>query len=217
MNHPSLTTQPSAGDLYPDTVSAVPATTAKEWMSGRNVQPNMMSMQAGHAAANASTMHSVATAAATQKKLNGGPAPAATVPNDRNDSNRLLTNGNANAATKLIMTNGGADKDTKHQHQQTLNNNNSECNKENDNKYDNNSKKFAFLAQQTIPDYRSQAVSYSTWSDGRFSIIIGLVISAATDGQMPEDVQQSEHEIPPAAGDLRPPGRQQQGHRQSAE
>lgn len=156
----------STGDLYPDTVSAVPATTAKEWLLGRNVQPNMMCMQpAGHAAPDAApATHTIAAPAAPTKKLNGGPAaapPATTLAhNERNDSNRLLSNGHANAAAaKLIMTNGGADSKDNKQHQQQQLNNNSECNKENDNKYDNNSKKFAFLAQQTIPDYRSQAVS----------------------------------------------------------
>ncbi len=34
-------------DLYPDTVSDIPATTADEWLSGRNAQPIMMSMQTG--------------------------------------------------------------------------------------------------------------------------------------------------------------------------
>lgn len=34
-------------DIYPDTLSNVPAITAKEWMSGRNVQPILMSLQTG--------------------------------------------------------------------------------------------------------------------------------------------------------------------------
>lgn len=34
-------------DLYPDTVSDIPATSAEEWLSGRNPQPIMMSMQTG--------------------------------------------------------------------------------------------------------------------------------------------------------------------------
>lgn len=139
------------GDLYPDTVSAVPATTAKEWMQGRNVQPNMMSMQTGHAV-------DAASLAASKKSCNNNVAPAS----GQNDSNKMTNGGTAKAET--IKLNGNSDEKVASK-QQTDNNNmhnnhQNECNKENDNKYDNNSKKFAFLAQQTIPDYRSQAVSH---------------------------------------------------------
>lgn len=146
------------GDIYPDTVSDVPATTAKEWMQGRNVQPNMMSMQTGHAvdAANIIVVPSA-------KKLCTVNSNITTTTTTTTDSNKILTNGNNGItdgqlhSTKLIQSNPSVGKEAKLL--PNGNNNNEECNKENDNKYDNNSKKFAFLAQQTIPDYRPQTVS----------------------------------------------------------
>lgn len=38
-------------DLYPDTLSSLPATTVTEWLQGRNVQPILVSMQTGQSVA----------------------------------------------------------------------------------------------------------------------------------------------------------------------
>ncbi|XP_037043221.1 coronin-1C-like isoform X2 [Bradysia coprophila] len=104
-------------DLYPDTVSDIPATNAQEWLSGRNAQPIMMSMQTGK---------SIMLKNNKQQKHDNKQST-----NDSNYNNNL---------------------------KQVHNGNNG--NNENDNqKYDNNSKKFAFLAQQTIPDYRPQQIN----------------------------------------------------------
>lgn len=64
--------------------------------------------------------------------------------NANNDNNKLHNDTNYNSQNKV----NGSESDI------TTGNN-----KENDQKYDNNSMKFAFLAQQTIPDYRTQTVS----------------------------------------------------------
>lgn len=114
-------------DLYPDTLADIPATTAKEWLQGRNVQPIMMSMQTGQ---NILAVHNN-NAMKKQRNTN-------------NDNNKLHNDSNYNMQNKV----NGSDSDI------TTGNN-----KENDQKYDNNSMKFAFLAQQTIPDYRTQTVS----------------------------------------------------------
>lgn len=126
-------------------------------MQGRNVQPNMMSMQTGHA------VDAATIVVPSAKKLctnNVGPATATTT----TDSNKMMTNGNGPVDGKhqhnaQLIQSQVVGKEAKLQPQINGNHNNEECNKENDNKYDNNSKKFAFLAQQTIPDYRPQTVS----------------------------------------------------------
>lgn len=96
-------------DLYPDTASMTPATTSKEWMVGRNVQPILMSMQTGE------NVEDVVT-----KKLTNGVKKSASI--------------------KSILT-------VEQDKQKTL---------ERKKSVDNNSKKFAFLAEETVPDYRSQ-------------------------------------------------------------
>lgn len=115
------------GDLYPDTAANVPAITAKEWFQGLNAQPIMMSMQTGQKNINELTNKSKQTHNSNlNRKL-------------LNDSNYNIHNNNNNTNNNLNNMNGV------------------NKNKENEIKnFDNNSKKFAFLAQQTIPDYRSQ-------------------------------------------------------------
>lgn len=109
-------------DLYPDTLSDIAATSLKEWLQGRNVQPIMMSMQTGQ---------NIMTAIIKKQC------------NNSDNNNKLINDSNYN----IHMNNNGT------------NGVNGLNNKENDQKYDNNSMKFAFLAQQTIPDYRTQTVS----------------------------------------------------------
>lgn len=111
-------------DIYPDTVSDTPATTAKEWLQGRNVQPIMLSMQTGQ-------LVELVNKNKQNQQQNG-------INNRKlmNDSNYNINNNN---------------------HLNNVNGNGHNKNKENDHKKcDNNTKKFAFLAQQTIPDYRPQ-------------------------------------------------------------
>lgn len=122
----------STVDLYPDTLAGIPATTAKEWLQGRNVQPIMLSMQTGQ---NILSIHNNNNN--TMKKQRN-------TSSTNNDNNKLHNDSNYNMQNK---TNGS---------ESDINTGN---NKENDQKYDNNSMKFAFLAQQTIPDYRTQTVS----------------------------------------------------------
>lgn len=120
----------STVDLYPDTLADIPATTSKEWLQGRNVQPIMLSMQTGQ---NILAVHNNNT---MKKQRN--------ICNTNNDNNKLHNDSNYNMQS---MVNGS---------ESDINTGN---NKENDQKYDNNSMKFAFLAQHTIPDYRTQTVS----------------------------------------------------------
>lgn len=95
-------------DIYPDTLSNIPSTTAKEWLSGRNVQPNLMSLQTG-------------------------------------------LNINSNEDVKLIPV--------KDKHNGINGSNNRSNDNDINEKKDNNTKKFEFLSQQTIPDYRPQAIT----------------------------------------------------------
>lgn len=117
-------------DLYPDTLADIPATTAKDWLQGRNVQPIMLSMQTGQ---NILAIHNNNT---MKKQRNTS--------TNNNDNNKLHNDSNYNMQNNV----NGTESDI-----------NTGNNKENDQKYDNNSMKFAFLAQQTIPDYRTQTVS----------------------------------------------------------
>lgn len=125
---------PSA-DLYPDTLSDVPSSTVKDWMNGRNIQPNLVSLHNGEAI---EMSHSIVS---IKKRSNG------------NDNHKLLNNDQhyTSSTTKLNGNKLFCKRDA--QIETT-----DENHKENDQqRYDNNSMKFAFLAQQTIPDYRPQA------------------------------------------------------------
>lgn len=110
-------------DLYPDALASIAATTAKEWLMGRNVQPILMSLQTGHSVLDV-----------PNKKLCNG-----MIQHKENDlSNGITNNGNDNndeiRCRKYSDRSDKSDKGTS----------------------DNISRKFAFLAQQTIPDYRTQ-------------------------------------------------------------
>lgn len=95
-------------DLFPDTLSGQPATNCKDWLSGRNVQPILMSLQTG------------------QMILD--------VPNKKLFSKKSNTAGN-NGESRKYSANKNSEKDN--------------------NIADNNTKKFAFLAQSTTIDYRT--------------------------------------------------------------
>lgn len=96
-------------DLYPDTASMTPATTCKEWLLGRNVNPILMSMQTGE------NIYDVVA-----KKLTNGVKKSASI--------------------KSCIA-------LEEEKKKTI---------ERKKSVDNNSKKFAFLAESTVPDYRTQ-------------------------------------------------------------
>lgn len=104
-------------DIYPDSLSDVPATSAKEWLSGRNVQPNLISMQTGQ---------------------NIDPKQGHLHKSKNKESQHNGTNG--------VHHNGSAGDDEKSDEVYRM-------------KKDNNTKKFEFLSQQTVPDYRPQAIT----------------------------------------------------------
>ncbi|XP_035786504.1 coronin-1A-like isoform X1 [Anopheles albimanus] len=176
-------------DLYPDTVANVPAIGAKEWFSGRNVSPIMMSMKTGESIMDV-----------TNSKLNRSSSTNEAVKVQRTHSIHHLTNGNAtvNGTTNGMNgshhvgpvanngnINGNSINGNQQQQQQqqghygqnltngtttihsTIGTNRLSINKENEQqqqhqldnrKLDNNTKKFAFLSQPTIPDYRPQTI-----------------------------------------------------------
>ncbi|XP_049542318.1 coronin-1C-like isoform X2 [Anopheles darlingi] len=176
-------------DLYPDTVANVPAIGAKEWFSGRNVSPIMMSMKTGESIA----------LDVTNSKLNRSSSTTESVKVQRTHSIHHLTNGNTtvNGTTNGMngshhlgpaANNGNINGNTINGNQQpqqqqghygqnltngtttihsTIGTNRLSINKENEQqqqhqldnrKLDNNTKKFAFLSQPTIPDYRPQTI-----------------------------------------------------------
>ncbi|XP_053677075.1 coronin-1C-like [Anopheles nili] len=156
-------------DLYPDTLANVPAIGAKEWFQGRNVSPILMSLKTGESILETS---------------NGKPNRNSMVETkvQRTQSIHLLngnqTNVNNNTTNGSAVTpasNGLCGTDRSHQQNGTFGSNLSNgnnhtmsakqqhtTNKENEvldnRKLDNNTKKFAFLSQPTIPDYRPQTI-----------------------------------------------------------
>ncbi|XP_031631140.1 coronin-2B-like isoform X2 [Contarinia nasturtii] len=148
-------------DLYPDTAANVPAISAKEWFKGRNVQPIMMSM------------------------VNKLPKNANDITNAKNKQNEQQHQNQHHQQQQQQQHHHQQQQQQQQKHQQHTNeqptsierkyekmvdsnyNLNIKSNmnglnkhKDNDNKLNscdnNNTRKFAFLAQQTIPDYRSQ-------------------------------------------------------------
>lgn len=136
--------------MYPDTAANVPAISSKEWFKGRNVQPIMMSMEnkqpkMTNDVTNAKykqneqqkqqqhQQHQQHQHQHQQQQINEQPV----------QERKLIIDSNYNMNIKSNMN--GLNK-----------------HKDNDNKLkgcdNNNTRKFAFLAQQTIPDYRPQAV-----------------------------------------------------------
>lgn len=83
-------------------------------------------------------------------------------------------------------------------------------NKENDSKKcDNNIKKFAFLAQSTIPDYRPQVTRRFAYIYSSQLIHSNLHLGG---GKKPKDNDQSKYKIPSIASDIWSSGREYQGH-----
>lgn len=135
-------------DLYPDTLANVPAIGVKEWLLGRNVQPMLLSMKTGESVLDTTTQKSRPESKTiighhNNSKLNilsshhGGVNGNS---NHNNSSNGTAINGNYTNGTPIP---------------------NGKNNKENEidnRKFDNNTKKFAFLSQPTIPDYRPQTI-----------------------------------------------------------
>ena len=163
-------------------------------------------------------------------------------------ANGNQTNGGTNTNGHTVSISNGTDKNHQQQQQQQQqqnggnygsnltngnNNNNNHSisvkqqhnslNKENEQldnrKSDNNTKKFAFLSQPTIPDYRPQTVS-------KQGLILRILIVNSTHfspspfadyREKPENVHQPEYKVSPAAGNLWAADDQPQGHCQPAE
>lgn len=66
---------------------------------------------------------------------------------------------------------------------------------------DNNSKKFAFLSQQTIPDYRPQQVNIKKKKKIALSINLHY-IHFAVDRKKSKNINKSKYEIPPIASHI---------------
>lgn len=122
-------------DIYPDTAANVPAIAAKEWFQGRNVPPKLMAMDGNN---NNNDVN-----VALRNKLNQQQSKTDVIVSpkhvERKSNSELITNLNVN----VKATNG-------------INNKNNNDDDDDNKTRDNNSKKFAFLSQQTIPDYRPQ-------------------------------------------------------------
>ncbi|XP_049298037.1 coronin-1C-like isoform X10 [Anopheles funestus] len=153
-------------DLYPDTLANVPAIGAKEWFQGRNVSPVLMSMKTGESimmeVSNGKTNRS-----STESKIqrthsihlaNGNQTNGGT--NTNGHTAITITNGTErnhqqNGTYGSNLTNGNNHSLSIKQQQHSLNKENELDNRKMDN---NNTKKFAFLSQPTIPDYRPQTI-----------------------------------------------------------
>ncbi|XP_055610581.1 coronin-1A-like [Uranotaenia lowii] len=148
-------------DLYPDTLADMPAIGAKEWFQGRNVQPILRSMKTGesiveaatnkksrpelsrslssHHHNNSSSKHNVLSSSNHHSGTNGLNHNSSSNNNATNGSSTINGNNYTNGTT---ITNGKNNKENEHDNR----------------KVDNNSKKFAFLSQPTVPDYRPQTI-----------------------------------------------------------
>ncbi|XP_058837542.1 coronin-1C-like isoform X2 [Topomyia yanbarensis] len=138
-------------DLYPDTLANIPAIGAKEWFQGRNVQPILRSMKTGESIVETASQKNRTESRTSIVGLNNKHILNSHHGNHNgthNNSHSNITNGTANNGN---YTNGGSVGPMV----------NGKSNKENEidnRKLDNNTKKFAFLSQPTIPDYRSQTI-----------------------------------------------------------
>lgn len=144
-------------DLYPDTLADIPAIGAKEWFQGRNVQPTLRSMKTGESILDTTT----------SQKTRSTEGKYATIHHTSSKHNVLNNhhgnhNGNSNNHSHSNGTNGTTVNSNNYTNGVTPLSNGGKNNKENEidnRKFDNNTKKFAFLSQPTIPDYRPQAVT----------------------------------------------------------
>lgn len=134
-------------DVYPDTAANIPAITATEWFQGRNAQPIMMLMETKQP-------KMVNDVQNTKYKQN----------NEHQHQHHYQSNQTTPPIeSKLTIIDSNYNLNIK------SNLNGLNKHKDNDNNKmakscDNNSKKFAFLAQQTIPDYRPQQVNVHEFS-----------------------------------------------------
>lgn len=143
-------------DLYPDTLADIPAIGAKEWFQGRNVQPTLRSMKTGESILDTTT----------SQKTRSTESKYATIHHTSSKHNVLNNhhgnhNGNSNNHSHSNGTNGTTVNSNNYTNGVTPLSNGGKNNKENEidnRKFDNNTKKFAFLSQPTIPDYRPQAI-----------------------------------------------------------
>nr|XP_040227643.2 coronin-1A-like isoform X2 [Anopheles coluzzii] len=163
-------------DLYPDTLANLPAIGAKEWFQGRNVSPILMSMKTGE------SIMEVSNGKSNRNSIESKIQRTHSI----HLANGNQTNGGTNTNGHTVSISNGTDKNHQQQQQQQQNggnygsnltngnnNNNNHSisvkqqqhnslNKENEQldnrKSDNNTKKFAFLSQPTIPDYRPQTI-----------------------------------------------------------
>ncbi|XP_061501586.1 coronin-1A isoform X2 [Anopheles gambiae] len=161
-------------DLYPDTLANLPAIGAKEWFQGRNVSPILMSMKTGE------SIMEVSNGKSNRNSIESKIQRTHSI----HLANGNQTNGGTNTNGHTVSISNGTDKNHQQQQQQqnggnygsnltngNNNNNNhtisvkqqhNSLNKENEQldnrKSDNNTKKFAFLSQPTIPDYRPQTI-----------------------------------------------------------
>lgn len=174
-------------DLYPDTACNVPAISAKEWFQGRNVSPKLMSMSDG--------------------VINAIENPVSVNIDIKNRINLQHQEKAQHIQSQTII-------ERKQTYNSNVKNTNGiSKNKENeDNKFcDNNSKKFAFLSQQTIPDYRTQVnLSLQCTLMERFCCqhLSHMHIISADDWEKSENIDQSKYEIPSVESDLRTSGTQ---------
>lgn len=136
--------------MYPDTAANIPAIKSKEWFQGRNVQPIMMSMVNGETKLKVVDSENVKYNRKDTQQLPQQPhqpqqqqPPLHQTPISVERKITIESNYAYNIKSNL----NGFNK---------LKENDNKINKSCDN---NNSKKFAFLAQQTIPDYRPQQVT----------------------------------------------------------
>ncbi|XP_035912128.1 coronin-1C-like isoform X3 [Anopheles stephensi] len=169
-------------DLYPDTLANVPAIGAKEWFQGRNVSPILMSMKTGESIMEVSNGKS--NRSSTESKIqrthsihlaNGNQTNGGT--NTNGHTGLSISNGtdrshqqqqqqthqqqqhhhhqNGTYGSNLTNGNNNHPLSVKQQQQHSINKENELLDNR---KMDNNTKKFAFLSQPTIPDYRPQTI-----------------------------------------------------------
>ncbi|XP_052895224.1 coronin-1C-like isoform X2 [Anopheles moucheti] len=150
-------------DLYPDTLANVPAIGAKEWFQGRNISPVLMSMKTGESITEVS--NGKTNRSSTESKIQR--THSIHLANGNQTNGGTNTNGHtaiSNGTDRIYQQNGtyGSNLTNGNNHPLSIKQQQHSLNKENElldnRKMDNNTKKFAFLSQPTIPDYRPQTI-----------------------------------------------------------
>ncbi|XP_055629932.1 coronin-1A-like isoform X2 [Toxorhynchites rutilus septentrionalis] len=137
-------------DLYPDTLADVPAIGAKEWYQGRNAQPLLRSMKTGESILEAASHKTRSESKSTNSHHNKTGSVLT--------NNHGAMNGNSNNTANGPTMNGGNYTNGGGNLTPLANGKNNKENEMDNRILDNTTKKFAFLAQPTIPDYRPQAI-----------------------------------------------------------